>query len=435
VSFLEYKKISGLRLNIVKTVFVPLFKQEVVEVRARLHAFAHTWGDFCIAGKAKYLGGYLGPEAGNASWVGPLAKYLDRVKQWALLPIGLAHTLEAYRLYIASVLSFVAQFMSIPAEFKAAEALAVKRLFPGSKDWISAAALHSAKRLSLPCNLVNLESIAIASQARMAMHEDFVNGGLRVEARADSLTRTFGVADNMERAWTWRSWLETSIVLRLRASLGTVLRLEAGSNAPHALARPRGDYILAEFRAGWQARAYALHRGDCPTPLLRHARRRLDRWRVAALPGHRTARLLQGLAEIKSLVPPRALAAKIRAAFNGWPTTWRFQQNGRCCLNCGVGQDSIEHYSVCAEYHRLCGRYLALHRPVVDELGAFLGLHRTSCEELAKRALAFYALYRTFNGVRCGLLRPAEGADAFRAFLQEGVRGHPAASALLRSNV
>jgi len=269
----------------------------------------------------------------------------------------------------------------------------------------------------------------------MAMHEDFAGGGLKVAARTDLLLRLFGHADNMERAWTWRLWLGSSVIVRLRTSLGVMLRMEAGSAVPRPLARPCGDYDPAQFKAGWQARAYALHRGDCPTPLLRHARRRLDRWRVAALPGHRAARLLQGLAEIKSLVPPRALAAKIRAAFNGWPTTWRFQQNGRCCLNCGVGQDSIEHYSVCAEYHRLCGRYLALRRPVVDELGFFLGLHRTSCEELAKRALAFYALYRTFNGVRCGLLRPAEGADAFRAFLQEGVRGHPAASALLRSNV
>jgi len=269
----------------------------------------------------------------------------------------------------------------------------------------------------------------------MAMHEDFAGGGLKVAARTDLLLRLFGHADNMERAWTWRLWLGSSVIVRLRTSLGVMLRMEAGSAVPRPLARPRGDYDPAQFTAGWQARAYALHRGDCPAPLLLHVRRRLDRWRVTALPGHRTARLLEGLAAIKSLVPPRVIAARVRAAFNGWPTRRRFQQRGQCCLDCGVEEDSVEHYAVCAVFHRLCGRLLALPRPAVDELGSFLGLQRTGRTELAKRALASYALYRTLIGVRCGLLRPPEFSDAFKAFLREGVRGHQAASALLRGDV
>ena len=42
--FLEYERVSGLRLNIQKTVLVPLFRYEPAVVRARLQDAARDWG-------------------------------------------------------------------------------------------------------------------------------------------------------------------------------------------------------------------------------------------------------------------------------------------------------------------------------------------------------------------------------------------------------
>eukprot|EP00959_Pyramimonas_sp_CCMP1952_P071022 1482766-Pyramimonas_sp.AAC.1 len=54
--FAEYERVSGLRLNVKKTVFVPLFTFGAMSLRSRLHAAAPLWGQLCIAEQAKYLG-------------------------------------------------------------------------------------------------------------------------------------------------------------------------------------------------------------------------------------------------------------------------------------------------------------------------------------------------------------------------------------------
>ena len=38
-----------------------------------------------IGVNAKYLGVYLGPACGSASWSAPLVKFVDRVKYWAMI--------------------------------------------------------------------------------------------------------------------------------------------------------------------------------------------------------------------------------------------------------------------------------------------------------------------------------------------------------------
>eukprot|EP00974_Lingulodinium_polyedra_P017458 1691992-Lingulodinium_polyedra.AAC.1 len=64
--FFEYERLSGLRLNVKKTVMVPLFPWDPLSLRARLHAAAPLWGQLGIARNAKYLGVYLGEGADAA---------------------------------------------------------------------------------------------------------------------------------------------------------------------------------------------------------------------------------------------------------------------------------------------------------------------------------------------------------------------------------
>ena len=39
------------------------------------HSYVPEWGHFKVEGKLKYLGAFIGPEAGAQIWPAPVAKY------------------------------------------------------------------------------------------------------------------------------------------------------------------------------------------------------------------------------------------------------------------------------------------------------------------------------------------------------------------------
>ena len=126
--FQEFELVSGLGLNIRKTVLVPMCPLEEDNVRALVHACAPGWGGLTIAEAAKYLGMYLGPGGRQLSWDAPIKKFLTRASQWGKLGVGLLMSIKAYRVYIASVLLFVGQLVPLPPDFRHTEALACRRL-------------------------------------------------------------------------------------------------------------------------------------------------------------------------------------------------------------------------------------------------------------------------------------------------------------------
>ena len=79
------------------------------------------WSAVTLAFAAKYLGVFVGPGKKNMSWEAPIAKYLKRAAQWGKMGLGMHMTLRAYKIYVASVLMFVAQFEEAPEEFEDAE--------------------------------------------------------------------------------------------------------------------------------------------------------------------------------------------------------------------------------------------------------------------------------------------------------------------------
>ena len=70
--FDEFACISGLYLNIGKTVIVPLFPYLLFEVRERIARTAPQWTGVAVQAHAKYLGYFLGPAKGEQSWAAPL---------------------------------------------------------------------------------------------------------------------------------------------------------------------------------------------------------------------------------------------------------------------------------------------------------------------------------------------------------------------------
>ena len=178
--FIEYERISGLRLNIDKTVFVPLFRYDRDEVRRRLTREAPLRGALPIQDKAKYLGMVVGPGRGTSSWDAPFRKFMERAVLWGQMGVGLLHTFLAYQVFVCSVIMFVAQPDPLPRTFEAIELQACRALFRGPKDWFSVEALKDLKSLSFPKALPDVQSAARAARARVARFENSALGGLRV---------------------------------------------------------------------------------------------------------------------------------------------------------------------------------------------------------------------------------------------------------------
>ena len=79
----------------------------------------------------------IGPSAGSSSWNDVLAKFDKRVAQWSEKGLGLQLSTWAYRIYIHSLLGFVAQLCEPPPDLMDHFRAALRRMIPGPGNWIS----------------------------------------------------------------------------------------------------------------------------------------------------------------------------------------------------------------------------------------------------------------------------------------------------------
>jgi hypothetical protein len=114
-----------------------------------------------------------------------LEKFQERASQWGSLGVGLLMTLKAFRVYVESVLLFVGQLEDLPKILKTCESAACRQLFPGPKDWMTADGFRELKTLYASDELRDIESIVVASKARVAQFE--ANGALDVQGRAEKM--------------------------------------------------------------------------------------------------------------------------------------------------------------------------------------------------------------------------------------------------------
>ena len=165
---------------------------------------------------------------------------------------------------------------------------------------------------------------------------------------------------------------------------------------------------------------------------------KLDRWNLSGFPGNTANRFLRALEVVKARMPPKVGAAVLRAAWNGWCTSRRFQQRGRCLFGCNafIQEDSLEHYSCCSVGIHFLRRTLHFRQRVnkghLLVLGANVG--NLSEENYCKLALWSYVMYMAFNQ-----LRTTAGADRsteevlglMKQFLRDAVEGNEGATRLL----
>ena len=113
-TFREFGRISGLELNLPKTVIIPLWDEDLEQAKARIVTANTGWAPVAVSYRGTYLGFAVGPEKGDSSWDKPIQKYIDRVRTWGVVGQGLHIGIYAYNTYAASVLSFPAQLEAPP---------------------------------------------------------------------------------------------------------------------------------------------------------------------------------------------------------------------------------------------------------------------------------------------------------------------------------
>ena len=272
------------------------------------------WGGLRISGKAKYLGMFLGPDRGDDSWIAPLAKMLDRARTWRSIGLGMLHTIEAYQVFISSVLSFVGQLYLLPPSFSNTEASCCSLLFPGPRGWMSPEVLKLLKVVSFPCNLADPPSTTLASRARTANFEVSIEG-FNIFDRAVRLRSLCNSQANTTRRHQFKYYIDNSFIFNLESALLQLKANEVKLGSATTLLRSDPD-----SKVGWQNQASKIFKQFAGLSINIHVRKRFDRWKIAVLPGHRQQRWLKSISASAQLLPPRVQAVQIRTALNGWLT-------------------------------------------------------------------------------------------------------------------
>ena len=86
--FLDYSLSTGLHLNMQKSIWVPLEAITTTQAKAAAATTLQSWHQMAFSFKAKHLGSWLGPEAGQDFWKKPSAKLLERAHFHALLMLS-----------------------------------------------------------------------------------------------------------------------------------------------------------------------------------------------------------------------------------------------------------------------------------------------------------------------------------------------------------
>ena len=408
--FLDFARISGLHLNVEKTVVVPLFEYQETDIRNLICRCSPDLGGVKIAAAAKYLGLFVGPGKGTLSWQEPLEKFLDRARTWGKQGIGMLLTIQAYQVYVSSVLQFVLQLEDLPENFAAHERKACQSLLPGPTGWMVPNCLKDAKHVGFPIELADMAAVSIAAKARVAFFENEAHGGLNITRRVACFQTVAGDDCSVQHIGWVSTWASNSFFYTLERARNTYLNKCSGT----------GEAMGSSKQLGWQRKATQIVRSVPKGTSTVHLRRRLDRWDVQALQGHRVGKVIRVMNEIGRTTAPKVQAAYLRTICNGWCTKRRFQLQSPCAFGCSAGEDSLEHFARCTKVRDLF--FACLEVQLTTGPGAlddFLILHDRAIIETPRRAEGLYALYRLHNGIRHNVFHFSDFEGAFRRFLQE----------------
>ena len=444
--FEDYAAISGLHLNMSKTVLIPLFVCHHADLSQELSRRFPLWAGINVAGAAKYLGFFLGPERADLGFRKAIAKFSERARTWGQAGGGLFLNSHAYSVYISSVLLFLLQLDDLPATWPLAEESALRALAPGPGYWFLPVDLHHLDHFGFPRSFLDVQGLSPVIKFRVASCENSANGGLAVRQRARELRNWLSSSPQVVHAGIWAHWFRASFYFKLDAALDafaehghtptSVETMIAGSHP-----RPLVREVALSVRRQFQKTARGLLLRPNLQAVSVRLRRKTDRWQIPQLPGVRPRRATAVLTALGQLAPPRLVAAIWRTLWNGWLTRRRMakrcNQLHSCIFGCDY-DDSIEHYGRCPHVAQFAWSRLRISRCTdpPHRLSDFLLLDLPNPDALSHllvlKAIRTASVYRVHCAVLHSRVRRGTAAvEALPQAAQQLVRGHPGATRML----
>jgi len=399
--FDQFHRISGLALNVKKTVLIPLWSvSSMSHVRLLLREACPSWHSVSIQSSGKYLGFFIGPGAVGKEWQKPLAKFKQRVLHWASLRLGMPMNILAYNIYIAPVLEYVAQLVEPSAEVLDAVSWSLRRLAPGPGNWATQTDLENLSKYGFRVEFRTIQCSAIAAKARIVRDILPTN-----HHASDDLVLSYLESDH--RAFgMWFQHCYSYVLAR-----NTRLLSDKGLSLHCSLTEVK--------------QAFQVYNAE---PRLRQ---KIHRWKLASPPAHTARRILANINEIGALCRPCVVGAAFRTLWNGWPTSARMRSMPGisvcgCVFGCEDSDDRIEHYLLCSKVWKF------LLRPFPNGLGFTAGQRNLQYMLFGDRGMTLeaklcvaHALYAIMRTVHTARQHPkALKADVImKLHVAEGLRG------------
>jgi hypothetical protein len=435
-TFHEFGAISGMQLNLPKTIIIPLWPQPLQEIQEHLTRVLPEWADVEIATASRYLGFMEGPGKRDKSWHKANQKFEERSSMWTGEGLGLQYSAMAYNMYAISVLSFLAQLEEPPAETYRIEKRALFRAATGPASWASPEDLwHLKECYGQARSFRSVRMMALASQARVAAVENLTVRGRCLKVRAADLDELLIKGEFIGRRMIWKDWYQRSHVFVLRNATEQLseqgiklerIMWELRRTNPSVIGAEPARPLSANLQKTIAKHLIAAGKPDAED----RVRDKITRWKLQGPPAHVSRRILGKLSRLGHLVTPRVAAACLSTLWNRWTTARRFQKRcrreNRCMLGCGGGaEDSIEHYSCCSIVRTVGAGYLRLWTDIGLSTFMLADARIQDDDALICVAILVYATYRSTNLFRpMGGADPSVAKDAMEQFCRDAVDGH-----------
>ena len=440
--FENYAKISGLELNLGKTLVVPLWRkgeeaeqeiEEYDELRQVLRKLGGGWEKVQIRTCAKYLGFVVGPGRDEHVWDKSVSKWEARAASWAGKGIGLQLSAMVYNTFCASVLGFLQQLVEIPVHVLNKEEEVMLKLASGPYEWANATDLwHMGEVFGIGRSFSCIQARAEAAKLRALHFENWERPMAEEEQNLGRWERETAYPDRRVRWVGWyvnafpRILMRNEAKLRARGiTMGTIKTVLVGEG---------GTEVKAEvFQRRLQSVATRLNMKSFGCNWDLRVEKKLKRWKLS---GYRTWWIpvfRRNMSDLRNLVTPRVAAAVWSMAWNRWCTARRFQRKGRCVLGCSNCEDSIEHYIGCKHVRAIGWKMLRLEQgeEYEDRKKGLLAADCRGRDERVCLALLAYATQQTTNAARqegsC-----EEPVERLKQWVRRGVEGHTASANVVR---
>jgi len=364
--FAEFEQFSGLKINVAKSVLVPLNDKGIQANKEVIAVLGGPWSEMKMSYVAKYLGFMMGPGKAESSWEKPCNKFKERLYMWKDTPTNIHWQTKIYNVFALSTLSYIWQLEEPPSTVLNATCRGIFQMARGPGNYASIEDMWSLKEAyGLPVSFQNAAWCARAAQMRV-LHTDTGFPSPRITRQENYELEKLWVESVLNGGSFLKDWFGRCFLKRLcdneanmEEEYGTLKEVRAKRKSENA--EPSED---DNWPAVLQRTYYEIQLGKALPDAVARIRYKLKRLELdddrqngegvgsawQRTPAGMADRSHKNLMALSGIATPRVQAAVWGWIWNKWATDRRTKQNrsSRCIL-CGREgtEDSGEHYCVC----------------------------------------------------------------------------------------